>query len=214
MLTNFPNKLNMDDKTINELIECINKPVIIDGINSEEKTCFEWGGQYDKYHRPIFKLNGAYRLTKRVMYESWYGEVDQNMTVVNSCRNKNCVRPDHLEMKYYFYPETYARNRQKDPKDKRKRLVVKVTEKMMENAFRGIDNGRYKTISEIGEYLNVDNDDAIKFLHNDNWMYINNIYSKVKLDELRNKIFQKEKVIDYISKEDFIENILKNNNPF
>jgi hypothetical protein len=190
------------------------EPVIVKEIIDKEKACLEWKGPYDEYHRPIFKLNGAYRLTKRVMYESWYGEVDQNMTVVNSCRNKNCVRPDHLEMKYYFYPETYARNGKKDPKNKRKRLVVKVTEKMMENAFRGIDNGRYKTISEIGEYLNVDNDDAIKFLHNDNWMYINNIYSKVKLDELRNKIFQKEKVIDYISKEDFIENILKNNNPF
>jgi len=31
----------MDDKTINELIECINKPVIIDGENDNRKltTC-------------------------------------------------------------------------------------------------------------------------------------------------------------------------------
>jgi len=200
----------MDDKTIKKLFERMIEPVIVKEIIDKEKACLEWKGPYDEYHRPIFRLNGAYRLTKHVMYESWYGKVDQNMTVVNACRNKNCVRPNHLEMKYYFYPETYARNGKKDPKNKDQPLVVYVVEKMMEKVFRGIDYGKYKTISEIGEYLNVDDNDAIKFLHNDKWMYINDIYSKEKLDELRTKVMQKKKATSTVPIGILIENFLKN----
>ena len=212
MLANFPNKLNLDKKTIREIGRCI-EPHLILGMRGDKIPCVEWKGPHDNYEQPIFKLKGVYRLTKEIIYESWYGKVDQEMTVVNTCKNKNCIRPEHLELKYIFYPETYARNGQKDPKNKRKRRLVKVTEKKMERLFRGIDKGLYKSISEIGKFLNVDNNDAIEFLHNDIWIYINDIYSKEELDELRAKVMQNEKPYTF-SVESFIENLLKNDDPF
>lgn len=184
----LPNKLKLSNTVMKKLIQRMGLPASNGTVINKQTVCLEWVGRYDEYERPVFRLNGQYKLAKHVIYESWYEPIEPNMTIINYCRNKNCVRPDHLKLSYYFFQTTYARNGKKDPNNRRKKLIVKITEKLMLRAFNGIKNGKYKTISDVGRFLNVSDADTIDYLSNDNWMYINDIYSKSDLDDLREKV--------------------------
>ena len=74
---------------------------------------------------------------------------------------------------------------------KRNRCTVEVDEWLMLKVFNGIKCGRLNSISEIGEFMNVDDCDVIKFLSNNNWLFINNYYTEDELDELRAKVMPK-----------------------
>lgn len=62
--------------------------------------CWEWGGArnregYGRYSK---------RLAHRVAYELAIGPIPEGMAIDHLCRNKSCVRPDHME------PVTWAEN--------------------------------------------------------------------------------------------------------
>lgn len=207
----FQNKLKLPDKIIKNLVERMCVSNMENNVVDKNTVCLEWVGRYDEYKRPIFSIKGKYRLTKHVVYESWYEMIDADMTVINNCRNKNCVRPDHLKMSFYFYPTTYARNGKKDPKNRRKKLMVTVSEKLMLLVFNGIKYGRLKSIPEIGRFMNVEDSDVIEYICNNNWMYINNIYTKNQLDELRAKVMSKlEFDLNYFSMRKFCDEFFNN----
>jgi hypothetical protein len=193
MIKKFPNKLNLDIKTRKKLKDRIIIPQFNIAALDKENTCLEWVGYFDSYGRPSFHLNGQYRLVKHVMYESWFDKVEDGLAVINTCRNLKCVRPDHLKLSHYFYQKTWARGKKKDPKNPRKRLTILVNEKLLLQVFNAIKYGRLKSISEIGRFMNVDDSDVIEYLQNDNWMYINEYYTKEQLDELRAMVMPKEK---------------------
>jgi hypothetical protein len=152
------------------------------------KICLEWSGPFDNFKRPKFYFDGKYIPAKRVMFESWFGPIDDEKVVSNTCCNKKCVRPDHLRQNYFFMEETFARNGMKDPKDRRRKMRVKIYEEHMLRVFNGIKGGWLKSINEIGVMLNVENSDVIEFLKNDKWDQINKFYSVDQLNEMRKKV--------------------------
>jgi ribosomal protein S25 len=183
-----PNKLKLSDKVTKKIMERM-EPSSFDGIVvDKENLHLIWIGRYDQYGRPQFHFEGKYVLAKRLMYESWNGPIPDDQIVINTCKNKKCVRPDHLKAGQYFKETTRARNWRKHPVNKRNRCIVVVDERLMLKVLNGIKRGRLNSISEIGEFMNVDDCDVIKFLLNNNWLFINNYYTKDQLDELRAKV--------------------------
>ena len=139
-----PNRLNLSAKQMAKLVAKMKPITSNDTVIDKENVCLMWVGRYDDYGRPIFSVKGKYKLAKKLIYESWYGPIDGDKTVINTCFNLQCVRPNHLTQSFYFYQETKARDGKKDPKNKRKRWIIKVTEKLMLKVFNGIKCGRLK----------------------------------------------------------------------
>ena len=112
------------EKTIQKLLARIGPPEeYIKGVTDDRTVCLIWCGPVDTYGRPIFRLNDKYVSAKRAMFQCYYGPIDDGKIIANKCYHKNCVRPDHLYQKFFFMKETYARNGQRDPKDKRKKIA-------------------------------------------------------------------------------------------
>ena len=188
MKNKYPNKMNYPDIVIEKLWDRVKYPPDWETAFDKSKVCTEWDGRYDQYGRPVFKLNGVYVPAKNVMFESCYGPIEPGKIVLNTCYNKKCVRPDHLFQTYYFKKEVRARNGQRDPKDKRRTLKVIVTEQLIMKVFKAVESAQLKTVSEIGRFLNIDDEYVREFLKNDKWRFINNYYTKERLDELRSFI--------------------------
>jgi hypothetical protein len=67
------------------------------------KGCWEWSRPTDKgYGR--FWIKGKNGLAHRIAYEIAYGPIPNDLHIDHLCRNRSCVRPDHLE------PVTLAEN--------------------------------------------------------------------------------------------------------
>lgn len=61
--------------------------------------CWEWTGAVDRKGRPRFFLDGRGMLAKRALFEILAGDKLPPECVVGSlCRNKPCVRPEHLAL--------------------------------------------------------------------------------------------------------------------
>ena len=121
-----PNKLKLSDKVTKKLMErmepssfdgiVVDKVKNIDGIVVDKLNLhLIWIGRYDQYGRPQFHFEGKYVLAKKLMYESWYGPIPDDQIVINTCKNKKCVKPDHLKAGQYFKETTRARNWRKHP---------------------------------------------------------------------------------------------------
>ena len=66
--------------------------------NKVEKSdnCWNWtAGKRDGYGR--FSLNGKLVNAHRYSYELLVEPINNNMQIDHLCRNRSCVRPDHLE---------------------------------------------------------------------------------------------------------------------
>ena len=63
--------------------------------------CWKWLGQRDAggYGRICLKRNGKWRMgaAHRTAYEMLIGDIPNGMHIDHLCRNRACVRPDHLE---------------------------------------------------------------------------------------------------------------------
>lgn len=64
---------------------------------SANGECWEWtaglmGGGYGQFHH-----KGKPNYAHRWLYEAVNGGVDKRLTLDHLCRNRKCVRPDHLE---------------------------------------------------------------------------------------------------------------------
>lgn len=57
-------------------------------------SCWLWRGVVD---RDGYGRYGSGRLAHRVSYETHCGPIAQGMEIDHLCRNRACVRPDHLE---------------------------------------------------------------------------------------------------------------------
>jgi hypothetical protein len=178
------NKLRLPSKTIRELwsrVDCHDFSTLF----NNEQNCYEWLGPFDNYKRPVFNLNGESVLVKKLMYQLCIGPIEEEKVVANHCRNKKCVRPEHLYQAYFFLKEVAVRIDQTKSKSKKK---VQIDEYAMLKVFNGIHCGRLKTITDIGEYLKINDEDVIHFITNDKWHVIYRYYMKEDLDRLRSMI--------------------------
>jgi len=110
MIIQKPNKLGLSTETINELCARIDYQNLHGSFGDNKQVCYEWLNPFDKYNRPIFRLNGNTVLAKKLMHQLYIGPIDTGKTVANHCRNKVCVRPEHLYQAYFFLKEVPARS--------------------------------------------------------------------------------------------------------
>lgn len=59
--------------------------------------CWEWLGHRNQSGYGRFWLLGRYEVAHRVSYELFVGPIPVGLTLDHRCRNRGCVRPDHLE---------------------------------------------------------------------------------------------------------------------
>jgi hypothetical protein len=59
--------------------------------------CMRWTGALDKGGYGHFRLDGRKQLAHRVVYALTEGTIPDGYHVDHLCRNRACVRPDHLE---------------------------------------------------------------------------------------------------------------------
>lgn len=60
--------------------------------------CWEWTGQLDRYGYGAFKYQGKKHKAHRWIYEKLHFTLEPDMVVDHLCRNRKCVRPEHLEL--------------------------------------------------------------------------------------------------------------------
>ena len=60
-------------------------------------SCWEWRATKDRGGYGRFSLNGKLRMAHRVSYEMFVGPIPVGLQLDHLCRNRGCVRPDHLE---------------------------------------------------------------------------------------------------------------------
>lgn len=60
--------------------------------------CWEWTAASDKDGYGIVKFDGGkQKRVHRAMYELLVGEIPLGLVIDHLCRNRACIRPDHLE---------------------------------------------------------------------------------------------------------------------
>lgn len=61
--------------------------------------CWEWGGALNSRGYGCFCVGGKgkSKLAHRWIYEHHFGPIPDGLTIDHLCRNRRCVRPDHLE---------------------------------------------------------------------------------------------------------------------
>jgi len=182
------NYLNLSLAELKKLWQRVNFPPNWTLKEDQSSACFSWNGYFDNFGRPSFRLNGKYQPVRIVIFESCHGPLDPGKFVFSNCGDKNCVNPYHLVQSHYFKREVNARGKAKNQDDKRRNLKVTIAEKDVLRAFNGIHYGKSKSISDVAQFLNIDDDLAEEFLRNNHWKYINNIYSKKQLDALRSRV--------------------------
>lgn len=72
---------------------------IISILNRVDKTesCWNWKGIIDiKTGYGRFKLKSGYHVAHRLVYTIFNGEITEGKILDHTCRNRNCVNPEHL----------------------------------------------------------------------------------------------------------------------
>lgn len=59
--------------------------------------CWTWTASLKPDGYGWFRLDGKVRLAHRVAYEAFIGPIPSGLELDHLCRNRRCVRPDHLE---------------------------------------------------------------------------------------------------------------------
>lgn len=67
------------------------------GYIVQESGCWEWVGTINPDGYGQFRVDGSLRRAHRVLYEQSNGPIPPGLTLDHLCRNRGCVRPDHLE---------------------------------------------------------------------------------------------------------------------
>jgi hypothetical protein len=70
--------------------------VDLDGATADD-DCYNWTGALDRQGYGQFWLGDRSGLAHRVAYELARGPIPDGLTLDHLCRNRKCVRPDHLE---------------------------------------------------------------------------------------------------------------------
>ena len=59
--------------------------------------CWHWTGARQSDGYGSFQRSGQTRLAHRAMYELFVGDIPEGLELDHLCRDRGCVRPDHLE---------------------------------------------------------------------------------------------------------------------
>ena len=59
--------------------------------------CFEWTAGRSKGGYGMIKIGGRMVYAHRVAYELFVGPIPSGLQIDHTCRNRACVRPDHME---------------------------------------------------------------------------------------------------------------------
>ena len=78
----------MREKSLLDVLE--DKILIDDG-------CWEWRGWHNKKGYAQVSIKGKKLAAHRVVYELLVGPIPDGLFIDHLCRNRGCVRPDHLE---------------------------------------------------------------------------------------------------------------------
>lgn len=110
--------------------------------------CWPWQGPSNSSGYGSIRLNvgfkqGVTRGAHVVLYELMVGPIPEGLELDHLCRNKRCVRPDHLE------PVTRAENNRRNPSSRFNQLAARTHcsqghEYTEENTFWRKDNGGRK----------------------------------------------------------------------
>lgn len=76
----------------------VNKAGPIPSHTQSLGPCWEWMASRNDDGYGEFRLGGRVRKAHRTSYEMVYGEVPDGMDIDHQCRNRACVRPDHLRL--------------------------------------------------------------------------------------------------------------------
>lgn len=60
-------------------------------------SCWLWTGPLDRDGYGGFFFRGATRRAHRAAWFSMFGEIGEGLVVNHTCRNRNCVNPQHLQ---------------------------------------------------------------------------------------------------------------------
>lgn len=63
----------------------------------ETDTCWIWQGSLDADGYGRFSLRGRAFQAHRISYTAAHGSIPEGLVIDHLCRNRACVRPDHLE---------------------------------------------------------------------------------------------------------------------
>ena len=91
------NKKNLTKEEMKKLMDRIIWPKDRDSAN----PCLEWIGSVDKFDRPLYRLNGVYVKARILVYECFYGPLEENQTLVPTCFTQKCVNPTHLTLEEF-----------------------------------------------------------------------------------------------------------------
>lgn len=70
--------------------------IYMDHFTRKGEGCWQWtGGTCHGYGK--FRLGGKYHYAHRVAYELSFGTPGSGLCIDHKCRNRACVRPDHLQ---------------------------------------------------------------------------------------------------------------------
>lgn len=73
-------------------------------VDRRPDGCWEWTAYRNRFGYGRFGMDGEVVLAHRVAYEMLVGPIPDGLSLDHLCRNRGCVRPDHLE------PVTAAEN--------------------------------------------------------------------------------------------------------
>ena len=84
------------------------RPTALDRFNARttrsDQGCWEWSGAKDGDGYASMHYAGRCYRAHRFAYEQFVGPIPKGLVLDHLCRNRGCVRPDHLE------PVTNAEN--------------------------------------------------------------------------------------------------------
>lgn len=75
-----------------------NKTRFLEGISIDKNGgCWQWTWPADRGGYARFKAAGVREMVHRLAYRLFIGAIPHGLTIDHLCRNRVCVRPDHLE---------------------------------------------------------------------------------------------------------------------
>jgi len=60
------------------------------------KDCWNWTASLDSYGYGQIGINGRLVLSHRISYELSFGKIPKGISILHTCDNRRCIRPQHL----------------------------------------------------------------------------------------------------------------------